>query len=78
MSEEIDVVALKKRLPDMRGCHLWVLLTHFGVPSGHGVYYGKYYGYETYRWRVRGGEIEYVFDINNICVGEDIFDIIAK
>lgn len=69
--KEIDVVAIKNSLPDMRGQHLWVFLQTFGVPSSHGVCYGKYAGYEIYLWTGRGGEVEYIFDSNNICIDDD-------
>lgn len=69
--EEIDVVAIKNSVPDMRGAHLWSFLQVFGVPDGHGTYHGKYEGYETYRWSGCGGTVEYFFDSQNICVTDD-------
>lgn len=73
-NEEIDVVALKKSIPDMRGQHLWLFLQTFGVPSTHAVCYCKYSGYESYSWKGCGGEVEYFFNSQNICVTDDMFE----
>lgn len=72
--EEIDVVAKKTSVPDMRGQHLWFFLQIFGVPYSHGVCYGKYAGYETYSWKGCGGEVEYYFNSENICVTDDFYE----
>ena len=73
--KEIDVNAIKNGLPDMRGVHLWAFLQIFGVPSSHGVCYGKYEGYETYSWTGCGGEAEYYFDSDNLCVADDLCEL---
>ena len=39
--EEINVVAVKNSVPDMRGVHLWSFLQLFGVPNAHGVFCGN-------------------------------------
>ena len=72
--EEIDVIAIKNSIPDMRGKHLWFFLQIFGVPSSHGVCYGKYAGYETYTWTGCGGEVEYYFNSENLCVTDDFYE----
>lgn len=56
----------------MRGQHLWVFLQLFGVPSSHGVCYGELAGYESYAWTGCGGEVEYYFDSNNLCVTDEL------
>lgn len=72
--EEVDVVALKKSIPNMRGQHLWLFLQTFGVPSAHAVCYGKYEGYETYEWSGCGGTVEYYFNSQNICVTDNLLE----
>lgn len=74
--EEIDVVAIKNSNPDLRGAHLWVFLQLFGVPNAHGEYCGKYSGYEVYKWSGCGGEVEYYFNSQNICVTDDPAELI--
>lgn len=74
--EEIDVVALKNSVPDLRGQHLWLFLQTFGTPSSHAVCYGRYAGYETYVWSGCGGEVEYYFDNRNICVTDSFFEFL--
>ncbi len=72
--EEINVVAVKNSVPDMRGVHLWSFLQLFGVPNAHGVFCGKYSGYEVYKWSGCGGEVEYYFNSQNICVTDDLLE----
>lgn len=55
----------------MRGVHLWSFLQLFGVPNSHGVFCGKYSGYEVYTWSGCGGAVEYYFNSQNICVTDD-------
>lgn len=72
--EEIDVVAVKNSTRDMRGQHFFEFLKIFGVPSSRGVCHGKYAGYEIYFWNGCGGEVEYIFDSNHICVTDDFYE----
>lgn len=74
--EEIDVVAIKNSIPDLRGQHLWLFLQTYGAPSSHAVCYGRYAGYETYAWTGCGGEVEYFFDSRNVCVTDNIFEFL--
>lgn len=77
MAEEIDVLAVKKSIPDMHGRHLWDFLLKFGVPSSHGVYYGKYEGYETYGWTGCGGKVEFYFNSCNLCVADSLDEFVS-
>lgn len=72
--EEIDVIAVKNSVKDLRGFHLFEFLKLFGVPSSHGVCGGKYAVYEIYFWKGCGGEVEYYFDSNNICFTDDFYE----
>lgn len=74
--EEIDVIALKNSVPDLRGQHLWLFLQTFGAPSSHAVCYGRYAGYESYVWSGCGGEVEYYFNSQNICVTDNLFEFL--
>lgn len=74
--DEIDVVAIKNSIPDLRGQHLWLFLQTYGAPSTHAICYGRYAGYETYSWAGCGGEVEYYFDSRNLCVTDNIFEFL--